>query len=86
LKAVNTCSKCQSEKIIPDVQIIDRAGHTIRLGVEVFEHPEALVFQGAHAADLRSRVCGECGYVESYVENPQELYAAYLAARAGQRE
>ncbi len=86
MKAVNTCSKCQSEKIIPDVQIIDRAGHMIRLGVKVFEHPEALVFQGAHAADLRSWVCGECGHVESYVENPQELYAAYLAGARGQRE
>jgi predicted nucleic-acid-binding Zn-ribbon protein len=81
LKEVQNCPKCQSDKVIPDVQIIDRAGHVIRLGVKVFEHPEALVFKGAHAADLRSRVCGECGYVESYVENPQELYSAYQASK-----
>jgi ribosomal protein S27AE len=85
LKEVQNCPRCQSEKIIPDVQIIDRAGHVIRLGVKVFEHPEALVFKGTHAADLRARVCGECGYVESYVENPQELYSAYLAGTRGQR-
>ena len=53
----------------------------IRLGVKVIEHPEALVFTGTHSADLRSRVCGECGYVESYIEDPQELYPAYLAGR-----
>jgi hypothetical protein len=66
------------------MRIVDRAGHMIRLGVKVFEHPEALVFKGAHAADLRSRVCGECGYVELYVENPQELYSAYLEGTRGQ--
>lgn len=83
---MNHCPRCQSEKIIPDVQIFDRAGHVLRLGVKVFEHPEALVFKGAHAADLRSWVCGECGYVESYVGNPQELYSVYLEATRGQRE
>ena len=82
---MNNCPRCQSEKIIPDVQIIDRTGHMIRLGVKVFEHPEALVFKGAHAADLRSQVCGECGYVESYVEDPQELYSAYLAGTREQQ-
>lgn len=83
---MNQCPKCRSEKIIPYVQIFDRVGHSIRLGVKVFEHPEALVFKGAHAADLRARVCGECGYVESYVENPQELYSAYLTGLTGKRE
>ena len=83
---MNNCPRCQSEKVIPDVRIVDRAVHVLRLGVKVYEHPEALVFKGAHAADMRSRVCGECGYVESYVENPQELYAAYLAGVREQRE
>ena len=63
-----------------------KARTTITSGVKVFEHPEALVFKGAHAADLRSRVCEECGYVESYVENPQELYAAYLAGTRERQE
>ncbi|HTG36181.1 MAG TPA: hypothetical protein VLB76_24945 [Thermoanaerobaculia bacterium] len=68
------------------MQIIDLAGHMLRLGVKVFEHPEALAFKGAHAAGLRSRMCGECGYVELYVENPQELYSAYLAGTREQQE
>lgn len=80
---MNRCPKCQSDKIMSDVRIVDRAGHMIKLGVKVFEHPEALVFKGGHAADLLSWVCGECGYVEIYVDNPQELYAAYSA---GMRE
>ena len=78
---MNNCSKCQSSKIIPDVRIVDQMGHSIRLGINVYEHPEALIFKGAHSSALRSRVCGECGYVETYVENPQELYAVYLESQ-----
>ena len=83
---MKNCPKCQSEKTIPNVRIVDLAGHTLRLGVRVFEHPEAFAFKGAHATDLRSRVCGECGYVEFYVENPQELYSAYVAGTREQQE
>lgn len=78
---MNGCSKCQSNKMIPDVRIIDQIGHNIRLGINVYEHPEALVFKGAHSSALSSQVCGECGYVETYVENPQELYALYLESQ-----
>ena len=78
---MNRCSKCQSNKMIPDVRIIDQIGHNIRLGINVYEHPEALVFKGAHSSTLSSQVCGECGYVETYVENPQELYALYLESQ-----
>lgn len=83
---MKTCPKCQSEKIIPNVQIVDLAGHVLKLGVKVFEHPEAFAFRGAHAAGLRSRVCGECGYVEFYVDNPQELYSAFTAGTREQQE
>ena len=81
---MNTCSKCRSDKVIPDVRIIDQVGHRIRLGVNVYEDPEALIFKGTHYSDLRSQVCGECGYVETYVENPGELYSAYLNAKSKQ--
>jgi hypothetical protein len=78
---LNTCSKCQSDKVIPDVRIIDHVGHRISLGVNVYEHPEALIFKGTHSGTLRSQVCGECGYVEIYVENPRELYTVYTESQ-----
>ena len=83
---MNNCAKCQSGKIIPDVRISDRRGYRISLGVNVYEHPEKLIFKGTHTDALRWQVCGECGYLESYVENPQELYAVYLATQQEDRE
>ena len=80
---MNTCSKCRSDKVIPDVRIIDQVGHRIRLGVNVYEHPEALIFKGTHSGALRSQVCGECGYEETYVEDPRELYAVYMESQGG---
>ena len=75
------CPQCGSDRIIPDVRINDQAGHYVVLGVSVYEHPDALLFRGTHSRTLRSQVCGECGYVASFVDNPQELYEIYLAAR-----
>ena len=49
--------------------------------VSVYDHPEARVFKGAHTSTLRAQICGSCGSVESYVENPQELYGIYLASQ-----
>ncbi len=56
-------------------------GHYIRLGINVYDHPDALVFKGAHSSNLHYRMCGNCGIVESYVSNPQELYDLYLASQ-----
>lgn len=81
---MNVCSKCQSDKIIPDVSVTDQAGHSVRLGVNIYDHPEALVFKGAHSSSLHYRMCGNCGNVESYVPNPQELYEIYLASQQPQ--
>jgi hypothetical protein len=71
------CVKCQSEKLIPQARIIDKMGHGIRLGVKVYENPEALLFKGTHFGELLARICGDCGHVEIYVENPQDLYSTY---------
>ena len=76
---MNTCSKCQSNKMIPNVSIRDGGG--LAVAVKVYDHPDALVFKGEHASNLHARICGECGNVESYVDNPQELYAVYLASQ-----
>lgn len=78
---MTNCAKCGSEKVIPGLTIMDQAGHYIRLGVNVYDHPENLLFKGKHTGLLRSQVCGECGSVESFVDNPQELYTAYLATQ-----
>jgi predicted nucleic-acid-binding Zn-ribbon protein len=77
-----TCPKCRSQKIIPDVSIEDRGMSNVpwNLSVRVEEKPDALLFKGRHTDILKAWVCGECGYTELYVENPQALYAAYTKA------
>ncbi|MFN2513245.1 MAG: hypothetical protein ABR568_17710 [Pyrinomonadaceae bacterium] len=53
-----------------------------QLSVEIYEKPDAMIFKGTHEGALTASICGECGYTELYVENPQELYSAYLNLKA----
>ena len=86
MRNIENCSKCKSSKVIPKVRIIDRADYNVStdLTVHVYENPEALIFKGASSGILHAWICGECGYVETYVENPGELYSAYLKAKSKQ--
>ncbi|MBS1830171.1 MAG: hypothetical protein JST93_33025 [Acidobacteria bacterium] len=80
------CFKCKSEKIIPQVRVMDRghySGDAGDLSVVSYEDPDALVFKGAKRSSLYARICGECGYAELYVENPRELYARYEGSAPG---
>ncbi|MEK6283670.1 MAG: hypothetical protein AABN95_25225 [Acidobacteriota bacterium] len=73
------CSKCQSNKVIPNVHIRDYGDYMSnnQLSVEIYEAPDAMIFKGTHEGGLNAWICGECGYTELYVENPRELYSAY---------
>lgn len=86
MRQIESCSKCKSSKVIPKARIVDRADYNIAtdLTIHVYENPDAMIFKGTHAETLRAWICGECGYVETYVENPQELYTAYLNAKSRQ--
>ncbi len=76
------CSKCQSNKMIPNVHTRDYGDLNNQLSVEVYEEPDAMIFKGTHEGALTAWICGECGYTELYVENPQELYSTYLNLKA----
>jgi predicted nucleic-acid-binding Zn-ribbon protein len=75
-----TCSKCRSTKMISKVHIRDYGDHMSnnQLSVEIYEDPKALIFKGTHEGALNAWICGDCGFTELYVENPQELYSIYL--------
>ena len=76
----NTCPKCSSKKIVPRVRVMDRghySGDAGDLALVIYENPEALIFKGTHEGALYAQVCGECGYTELYLDNPQELYSKY---------
>ena len=87
MKETLTCPKCNSEKIVPRVRIMDRghgSGDAGDLTVVFYDNPEALIFRGAHKGALFAQICGECGYTEMFLENPQDFHAAYL--KAGHRQ
>lgn len=73
------CPKCESGKIIPRVRLIDRGAYNVAgpLTVRVDGNPDALLFKYTHDGMLQAWICGGCGYVETYVDNPGELYAVY---------
>jgi len=77
------CPKCSSDKIIPEVRIIDRNAHSSveDLCFEIYENPHALLFRGTHRGALRAWICGACGYTELYVDYPGELYEVYRSAK-----
>lgn len=84
-----TCTRCGSEKIVPDVSLADRYGDvgefTGRTQVAVHGAPDAWIFKDTVAAGLLADVCGNCGHVELHVENHAAPYDRYLKSRAGSR-
>lgn len=86
MTTADPCARCGSKKVIPNVHLKDRSTNLNTdhsLTAEVYEHPEALLFRGAHQARLTARICGECGFADLYVENPQDLWAAYARTLRG---
>lgn len=73
------CTKCGSVRVMPDVQIFDQGQYSDgHLKARIDTKPEALMFKGTITSPLRGHVCGDCGYVELFVENPAALYEAWL--------
>lgn len=75
----NVCAKCGSAKIIPRVYVSETGPYNMTLPVSLMlhENPDAVLFKETFRSGLMARVCGGCGYMELYAEQPGELYAAY---------
>ena len=71
------CTKCGSDRVMPDVHILDHGQWQGQLMARVDTNPDAIVFKGAMTSRLRGRVCGDCGFVELFVDNPNTLYKAW---------
>jgi hypothetical protein len=71
------CPKCGSDRVIPDVHILDYGQWQGQLTARVDTNPDAIVFKGPMTSQLRGRVCGDCGFVELFVQNPGTLYKAW---------
>jgi len=71
-----TCLRCGSSSVIPDAEILDGNGAPLKVNVQ--RKPDASVFKGRVYSETRFQVCGVCGNVELYVEDPESLWEAYL--------
>ena len=80
-----TCTKCGSDKMMPNIEVLDRAhSGTMRLSVVVYGNPDAVIFKERGWAEIRANICGECGHTELSVANPQALYRHYERGRLRQ--
>ena len=76
---MNECPECGSAKIVKDAEVREQGENYVSNSptVVVFENPDALIFKGASHSTLRAEVCGECGFLQTYVTNPEALWDAY---------
>jgi hypothetical protein len=76
------CRSCHSRDLLEKVPLQSRGhnGAYQPLSAVVFERPEARIFKRAHRTKLHARICGRCGLVEIYADEPEALYAAHQRA------
>ena len=78
--AVNaSCSKCGSNKTMPNVRIVDHGLMDSKhdLSIEFDKNPDAFVLKRPLKGTLLANVCGQCGHVDLSVGNPEELWELY---------
>ena len=76
------CSRCGSDKIMPNLRIFDLGNpignlRTDWIGIEIVGKPGALVFKDSHKELVRATACGDCGSVNLTVDNPKRLWETY---------
>ena len=73
------CKKCGSNKIIERAQIVDY-GHMNQmndLSIHI-KTTDKIFFNKYEKGKLTAEICGSCGNVELSINNPHELWEAYL--------
>lgn len=68
------CTQCGSDKVLQDLALQAGVG---QLAVIVEGNPDAVIFKDAKILRLQATVCAECGNVDLFVENPNELWETY---------
>ena len=78
-----TCQRCGSSRIIPNVPLLDRSGEWTILEpslVKVERNPDGWIgfLRDAAYGKVALRICGDCGFAELHVDNHRQLYEHYL--------
>ncbi len=83
------CAACGSERVIPLATIRDKVNTALSVSsLSISAEPVVAINTNPHAGILTQRhvlsrihawVCGDCGYMPLFADDPQQLYAAYQA-------
>ena len=77
-----TCKSCNSNKMMHDVRIVDFGHGNAKRDLSVYIQKTAnRFFNKFEKGQLKASICGTCGNVDLSVENPQQLWEAYLKTK-----
>lgn len=72
------CLQCQSERLVHGARVADYIDMGVRstLKLELDTNPEAWLFKGTEAGELRAKICADCGFVMFSLtkEDAEKLY------------
>jgi len=72
------CSKCASDQMMDGAFFADPSGQRVVVGID--RHPRHGPLARSASTQVHARLCGSCGFVELYANQPAELYEAYCEA------
>lgn len=80
---MRTCMRCGSDRILPNVPLLDHFDVNITKQAEVNVHaaPQAWFFKGTAVGQVFLSICGACGYAELRVSNARELWEKHQQAQ-----
>ena len=83
MSAYHRCSKCASAHMMDGAFVSAADGPKIVVGLE--RHPDRGPLERPVSTRIHAAVCGSCGFVEIYANQPGELYDAYVRAARSSR-
>lgn len=78
MSSYHHCSKCASDQMMDGAFFADPSGQRVVVGID--RHPRHGPLARSASTQVHARLCGSCGFVELYANQPAELYEAYCEA------
>ena len=78
MSAYHRCPKCSSDQMMDGAYLADATSTRVVVGVE--RHPDHGPLERQASTQVHASVCGQCGFVELYADQPAELHDAYRRA------
>ncbi|HIN51740.1 MAG: hypothetical protein MK486_01760 [Gemmatimonadetes bacterium] len=78
MSSYHHCSKCASDQMMDGAYFADPGGQRVVVGID--RHPHVGPLARSASTQVHARLCGSCGFVELYANQPAELYEAYCNA------